>query len=182
LRFTFLGILSNSYHYIDVLEKVINDKNMKYLALLSMFFFLVSCGGSKENLPETYEDNGVGAKGYDLVSYFTDSTATEGSNQFRCQYKDIVYHFSSQENKDTFVANPDKYLPAYGGWCAYAVAEHQKKMAPDPTSWDIQDGKLIFFYDDFFTKLQGGLKKKWDTDPTDHKAKADKNWSIMSKE
>jgi len=49
-------------------------------------------------------------------------------------------------------------------------------MEPDPTNWQIQNGPLQLFYEDFWTELQGGLKKEWNQNPDDYKDRADKNW------
>lgn len=140
---------------------------------------LFSCGGSKENQPEIYQKDNIALDGYDPVAYFTDNEAVKGSNEYRCEYKGAIFHFSSKENQDAFIENSAKYVPAYGGWCAYAVAEKSTKMAPDPTAFKIQDGKLLLFYDNFITNIQGGLLKKWDKDPEDHKERADDNWEKM---
>ena len=53
-------------------------------------------------------------------------------------------------------------------------------MPPNPEQWIIQDGKLILFFDNIVTKIQGGLLNKWQEDPSEHKTKADKNWKTMS--
>ena len=145
-----------------------------YSILLSILFF--ACGSSEEPKGEIYETNGVAIGGYDLVSYFEQSEAKLGNIAVTSTHDGLVYQFSNTENKNLFDVDPQKYLPAYGGWCAYAVAENSTKMQPDPTMWQIQDGKLLLFYDDWMTSLTGSLREEWNTDQEDYKNKADDNW------
>lgn len=152
---------------------------MKKLAILTTiaFTFLISCSSESETPKgEVYEVEGIALAGYDPVAYFVQSEAKIGTEQSSVDYNGLTYYFSSSKNKALFEANPEQYLPEYGGWCAYAVAEGPKKMAPDPTMWQIQDGKLQLFYDDWMTSLSGGLKEEWNEDPSNFKSKADQNW------
>ena len=90
-------------------------------------------------------DAGVAIKGYDPVSYFG-GTANEGSKEFSTSSEGAIYYFSSSANRDTFKANPGKYTPQYGGWCAYAMGESGEKVKIDPETFKILDGKLYLFY------------------------------------
>ena len=147
------------------------------LALFVVVVFVISCSSeSKEPKEENFETDGVALAGYDPVAYFEQSEAKPGTEQSSAEYNGLTYYFSSSKNQILFEENPEQYLPEYGGWCAYAVAEGSKKMAPDPTMWQIQDGKLQLFYDDWMTSLTGGLKEEWNADPETYQSKADKNW------
>jgi len=84
--------------------------------------------------------------GYDPVAYFTESKPVKGSKKFQFEYKGADWYFKSQENLDLFKADPDKYAPQYGGYCAYAVGINQTAKG-DPDHWDIVDGKLYLNYD-----------------------------------
>ncbi|MBW8833343.1 MAG: YHS domain-containing protein [Burkholderiales bacterium] len=64
----------------------------------------------------------VALKGYDVVAYFTGSKAQPGSADFRTDFDGMRYQFSSAQNKTAFGANPDRYLPQFGGYCAMGVA------------------------------------------------------------
>ena len=66
--------------------------------------------------------------GYDLVIYFSKNKPVKGKSSISNQYQDLLFYFSSQENKDIFVNNPSKYLPKYGGWCAYVIGAYAKKL------------------------------------------------------
>jgi len=154
---------------------------MRILLFNFALLFVLSCNSSQEGLPETYHNNGIALDGYDPVAYFVAQKAVKGLPKYRCQYEGVVYQLSSSDNKQAFIENPRQYLPAYGGWCALAVAKKSQKMKPDPTQWKIQDGKLLLFYDNFVTALQGGLLKDWNKDPQSNKSLADTNWSAMKK-
>ncbi|MCG8476875.1 MAG: YHS domain-containing protein [Cytophagales bacterium] len=114
---------------------------------------------------------GVMAKGYDVVAYFEGKVA-EGSKKFKSGYLGAVFYFSSEKNKNTFDKTPAKYMPEYGGWCAYAMGETGEKVDINPETFEIMDGKLYLFYNKFFNNT----KVKWDKNPVELKKKADTNW------
>jgi YHS domain-containing protein len=102
-----------------------------------------------------YEHNGIAIRGYDTVAYFTQSKPVEGNDEFSTKWSDAIWKFSSQEHLDLFAANPEKYAPQYGGYCAYGVA--QKNLVKiEPDQWTIIDDKL---YLNFNKKLNKAWKK-----------------------
>lgn len=119
--------------------------------------------------------NGYVADGYDLVAYFNDM-AIEGNEEFKLEYQGNSYKFSSQTNLAIFKEDPSKYLPQYGGYCAWAIADKGKKVSINPESYEIRDGKLYLFYHKAFTNT---LKKWQDNDPEKLKSKADINWENL---
>ena len=153
---------------------------IKHLLLLPLFVLLITaCSDDDSHKPDVYVSQGVAIDGYDPVAYFTLAEATPGKESIQASHNGITYQFSTEEHRQLFTSQPEKYLPAYGGWCAYAVAENSFKMEPDPTNWQIQDDRLLLFYADFWTSLQGGLKAEWNTAPTDYEQKANYNWADM---
>lgn len=110
----------------------------------------------------------VGVQGYDLVSFFTQGKAEKGNGHHVAVYQGISYLFSSDENKQAFEAAPVKYLPAYGGWCAYGVAVN-KKFVGDPEVWKIVDNKLYF-------NLDKKVAAIWQEDIAGNLKKAEENW------
>lgn len=88
----------------------------------------------------------VAIKGYDTVNYFTNNTASQGTADFSSEWKNAIWLFTSQQNKDLFDASPDKYAPQYGGYCAYGIAVPEKKVDIDPKAWHIDNGKLYLNY------------------------------------
>lgn len=109
--------------------------------------------------------------GYDTVAYFTDKKAVKGDSQFTTEYLGAQWQFSSAANRDAFVADPKRYAPQYGGYCAWAVSEGDTASG-DPKLWHIVDGKLYLNYD-------VDVQKKWKMDIPGHIQKADKNWPAV---
>jgi hypothetical protein len=109
----------------------------------------------------------VGAQGYDLVSYHT-GKPQRGNGLNVAVYKDVSYIFINEENKKTFEADPEKYIPAYGGYCAYGIAAG-KKFDTDPEVWKIVDGKL-------YLNTSPKFHEKWEKDIPGNIKKADSKW------
>ncbi len=117
---------------------------------------------------------GVAIDGYDPVAYFTDQKPVEGSKAFEFSWKGATWRFASAEHRDLFKAEPEKYAPQYGGYCAYAVAKGST-AGIDPDAWSIVDGKLYLNYD-------LDIRAKWLQDTKGYIAKADANWPKVSGE
>ena len=117
-------------------------------------------------------DDGYIAKGYDVVSYFN-SNPMEGVKEYITEYGNAKLKFANRENLEAFKENPEKYMPQYGGYCAWAVADNGKKVDIDPESYEIRDGKLYLFYDSFFANT---LKKWKKNNPEQLRDKADRKW------
>ncbi len=109
-----------------------------------------------------------GISGYDPVAYFTDGKPMKGSGYHVAEFEGVTYAFSSKENKQTFEANPEKYIPAYGGYCAYGVAVG-KKFVSDPEAWKIVDGTL-------YLNLDKDIQNKWLEDVPGFIKKSEANW------
>ncbi|BBM89483.1 hypothetical protein COTS27_01183 [Spirochaetota bacterium] len=113
--------------------------------------------------------------GYDTVAYFTQGTPTKGSKEHSYVWKDATWLFSSSEHLELFKADPEKYAPQYGGYCAWAVAAKGKLFNIDPEIWKIVDGKLYLNYN----KKVG---EKWEADIPGFISQADEKWpEILSK-
>jgi len=153
---------------------------MKYLILV-LFTALAFSGLSAAQEMSTkhlnVDDDGIAIKGYDPVSYFVSEEPKEGKEDLTDEYEGAIYQFASQENLDTFKTDPAKYAPAYGGWCAYAVGKGSTADA-NPKTYKILDGKLLLFYNKFFTNTL----IKWNKDEENLSKKAEMNWpEIKSK-
>lgn len=123
-------------------------------------------------------DNGVAIRGYDPVSYFTLNKGVKGKKEFSISYLDVKYYFTTQADRDAFQANPPKYEPQYGGWCAYAMGKEGSKVEVDPETFKIINGKLFLFYNRFFTNTL----KSWNLDEPHLHEEADANWQKLIKQ
>lgn len=110
-------------------------------------------------------------EGYDPVCYF-DNKPIEGKSEYSLLYRGVTYLFSSQANLAKFKATPEKYEPAYGGWCAYAMGETGEKVKIDPETFKIIDNKLYLFYNFWGTNTL----ESWNKNEKPLKTKGDQNW------
>jgi len=115
---------------------------------------------------------GFVANGYDVVAYFNNE-ALEGDKKFTTSFDGIKYKFSSEKNLKTFNKKPEKYIPQYGGYCAYAIAIKSDKVSINPKTFQIIDGKLYLFYNAWDTNTLALWKEK---NENILKEKADINW------
>ncbi len=111
---------------------------------------------------------GVAIEGTDPVAYFTDGKPVKGSDEITHDWNGATWHFASAENRDLFAADPEKYAPQYGGYCAWAVSQGYTADI-DPNAWRIEDGKLYLNY-------SSGIQERWMADIQGHITAADKNW------
>lgn len=116
--------------------------------------------------------NNLALAGYDAISYFT-GKPLEGKRNIRYVDKGISYWFSTRANLEKFKINPEKYLPAYGGWCAYAMGKTGEKIKVDPQTYKIVDGKLYLFYNFWTTNTL----EDWNKNEQTLKESGDRNWS-----
>lgn len=107
-------------------------------------------------------------RGYDPVAYFAEGAPSQGSAEFAAEHDGAVYHFASAANRDAFLADPTKYAPAYGGFCAMGAALN-KKLDGDPTIWKIVDGRL-------YLNVHLDAAKRWQEDVQGNISKAEENW------
>lgn len=119
------------------------------------------------------EKSGLAIEGYDPVAYFTQNKAIKGNKDFAYSYQNIVYYFASAQNRDAFKANPAKYEPQYGGWCAYAMGKEGSKVEVDPETFKIRNGKLFLFYHSW----TNNTLDKWNKDESNLNTRADASWS-----
>jgi YHS domain-containing protein len=115
--------------------------------------------------------NTVAVGGYDAVSYHS-GKPVRGSGNYAYKYNGSMYLFSTEENMKTFKKSPAKYVPAYGGYCAYGAAVG-KKFNGDPEVWKIVDGTL-------YLNLNEDVSKIWHKDIPGNISKADTNWKTIA--
>lgn len=122
------------------------------------------------------DKNKLAIEGYDPVAYFPEGggKAQKGSDKITVTHKGVVYRFASEANKALFLKTPDKFEPAYGGWCAYAMSGGDK-VEVDPKSFTITNGKLCLFYKSFFNDT----RSKWVKNEAELAKKADAAWKTI---
>jgi YHS domain-containing protein len=111
---------------------------------------------------------GIAIDGYDPVAYFTEGKPVEGSSDFEYEWMGATWRFASAADRDQFAADPEKYAPQYGGYCAYAVSQGTTADI-DPDAWHIEDGKL-------YLNLNKKVQSIWLKDIPGYISKANANW------
>lgn len=142
-----------------------------------LFYILLLLSFTVSAQKHYFVKKGAVVKGYDVVAYFN-NTAVEGKKELSVKHDGATFLFSSQENLVKFKKNPNKYIPQYGGYCAYAIGSYGKKVSVNPETFEIRDGKLYLFYNKGNTNT---LKLWLDEGAEDLKSKADNNWLKITK-
>ncbi len=142
------------------------------LFLLNVLWICTAYAQSTPNTKNFNLEKGAAIQGYDPVAYFTENKAIKGTKQFSATVEGVPYYFATAQNKATFLTDPKKYEPQYGGWCAYAMGLDGSKVSIDPATFKVLNGKLYLFY---HTRSTNTLTK-WNADENHLKTKADKNW------
>ena len=147
---------------------------MKYLKVfvIAAFSFIMTNAifGQSFNI----DDSKIALQGYSPVSYIDMNLAQRGSTNHKSEYDGLKYYFTNAEQKAKFDANPSKYLPAFGGWCATGIAVGAK-FRTDPNKFLVRDGNLyLFLYD-----LEVDALQLWLDDEKGMTKKANKNWAQM---
>lgn len=122
----------------------------------------------------------LAVQGYDPVAYFPEGggAAAKGDESITAEYEGVVYRFVSPAHRERFLANPQHYEPAHGGWCSYAMLEGDKVQV-DPKNFIVSDGRLFLFYKGFL----GDTRAKWlKGDPATETKTADAMWKKVSGE
>jgi YHS domain-containing protein len=114
---------------------------------------------------------GVGAGGYDVVAYQSENTAAKGDPAITSTHDGVAYWFATETSRAAFDADPARYLPAYGGYCAYAVANGYTAKI-DPEAFSVVDGRLYLNY-------SLSVRDRWLKDVPGHIAAANANWPAV---
>ena len=141
-----------------------------YLALLTLILALPLVAETKplHNL----DKSGVAIQGYDPVAFFTDSKPVKGRAEFLARHDGAIYYFASKEHRDLFKADPIKYEPVFGGYCAFGVSRN-KLVEIDVDAFQIMDGRLLLQY-------SKGVRGNFNKDPKGNLAKANANWPTLA--
>lgn len=140
------------------------------LALLFALVFSSSVYAGEDPVYTSLFSNKA-AGGYDVTAYFSQHKPVEGNSKFKTTYKGATWQFASQENLDKFNADPEKYAPQYGGYCAWAAANGDTAKG-DPAYWTIVNDKLYLNYDD-------EVQNTWIADRDNYISRADAQWPAL---
>lgn len=114
------------------------------------------------------DKNDVILAGYDTVAYHTENAAVKGEANITAVYNGAIYRFSSKKNRKLFAANPSKYAPAYGGYCALGTS-FGKKFEVDGKAFKVVDGQL-------YVNKNQSVFKSWVKDIPGNLVKSEANW------
>ncbi|UCE63341.1 MAG: YHS domain protein [Nitrospirota bacterium] len=123
------------------------------------------CGGQD---PINSSPDKLAIKGYDPVTYFTEGKLVKGYPNLRQEWMGAIWRFSSKKNRELFIADPEKYSPQYGGYCAYGISLG-KFFSGDPSLWTVKEGKL-------YLQLNQDIEKIWKENVQSYIKKADIEW------
>ncbi|MEM7509010.1 MAG: YHS domain-containing (seleno)protein [Pseudomonadota bacterium] len=138
-------------------------------ALMLAFALPLAAQAGDLKKPEVFADfKGLALKGYDSVAYHTERRAVKGDPAFEVEWKGAKWHFASAENRDQFAADPERWAPQYGGYCAWAITRG-RVVGIDPTIFRIVDDKL-------YLNLNMKVHKDWLAEMPQMIARGDEQW------
>src|SRR5262245_53418189 len=106
------------------------------LLALTLALAAPASAAERSAVPPVNAMSGIASKGFDAVAYFATGQALPGHGAYTKRFKGLTYRFVSSEHRDLFAADPEKFLPQYGGYCAYAMAI-DRIADIDPERWAI---------------------------------------------
>ena len=140
------------------------------LRLVSLMVSLLGVAFSVSTLhAQTYANEDGAISGYDPVAYFTEDMPVKGKPEFSTDWNNATWYFSSAENKSMFDADPEKYAPQYGGFCAFGMSRGYA-VSTEPDAWYIEDGKL-------YLNHNLAVRKTWLKDIPGYIEKANPVWA-----
>jgi YHS domain-containing protein len=152
-------------------------KHQSLLSRLAKFVFLIVLGlslaGHLHAQAQNLEKSGRAIQGYDPVAFFTKGKPVKGDPMIFSKLNGATYYFASAEDKGLFDKEPAKYMPQFGGYCAYGVSKGDLvKIEVD--AFQIVDGRLLLQYDK-------GIRDKFNKDTKGNLKTADAKWPTVSK-
>ncbi len=146
-----------------------NQKRIYLTLIFSIAFFAIMA-----QKPEVFSTEAGAIQGYDPVAFFKESKPVLGLKEFSYSWNAATWYFSSKEDMDAFIADPVRYAPQFGGWCAYGTASGHKSPT-QPETWTIVNDKLYFNYNPSVQKL-------WNKNQKGLIEQANKNWPAVKNE
>ncbi len=138
--------------------------------LLSVALVMPANAGDPQWMVNAGQD-GVAIKGYDTVAYFTENRSMPGTPEFSYTWQDVDWYFANSKHRNLFAANPERYAPQFGGFCANGMSKG-KVVVADPEAWTIVDEKL-------YIKFSEVARDKWRQDKARKIEKANEVWADL---
>jgi YHS domain-containing protein len=148
------------------------NKMQKFTPAVFVLLFIGLSASAQQ--PEIFSTADGAIQGYDPVAFFKESKPVVGKKELAYSWSGADWHFSSAENLTLFKADPSKYAPQYGGYCAYGTATGHKAPT-QPETWTIVNDKLYFNYNT-------QVKSRWSENQNELIQKADANWPAVKKQ
>ena len=148
-------------------------------SVLVLFTLLAGISlSAQDKMANNIDNSNIALQGYSAVSYLDLGLAQRGSKNFKSEYEKVVYYFTSAEQKAAFDKNPGKYMPQFGGYCAFGIYAGAK-FRVDPNKFMVKDGKYYLF----LNNVELDAQQLWmaENNHSGLKKVADKNWSKLSK-
>ena len=151
-------------------------RNLKKLSLFLFVVFISTSVFAQDKKAYNIDNSNIALAGYSPVSYLDLGLAQKGVKAYKSEYNKVNYYFTSAEQKSKFDKNPQKYLPQYGGYCAFGVYAGAK-FRPDPNKFIVKDGKYFLY----LYNLELDAEQLWLAEKNHQKLvkKADTNWSKL---
>ena len=134
-----------------------------------MFFSAQALSQQKANTEIMVTKDGYAIYGYDPVSYFTAAGPSKGDPAITTDWRGATWLFSTSENREAFLQEPDRYAPEYGGWCAYGMAKGYAAETDPLNAWTIHNNKLYLNWDE-------KVSRKWNKKLGKYLSKSEANW------
>ncbi|WP_394749917.1 YHS domain-containing (seleno)protein [Spongiimicrobium salis] len=153
-------------------------KNLIKTTFLTFALVVSTATFAQDKKANNIDNSNIALQGYSPVSYLDLQLAQRGNKNFKSEYKKVTYYFTSKEQKASFDKNPSKYLPQYGGYCAFGTYAGAK-FRVDPNKFIVKDGKYYLF----LNNVELDAQQLWMAENNHNKLKstADKNWAKLSK-
>ncbi|MDN5200276.1 YHS domain-containing (seleno)protein [Fulvivirgaceae bacterium BMA10] len=153
-------------------------KSIKNISTLLVVLFITTATFAQDKKANNIDNSNIALQGYSPVSYLDLGIAQRGVKEFKSEHDKVVYYFTSKEQKAKFDQNPNKYLPQYGGYCAFGVYAGAK-FRPDPNKFIVKDGKYFLY----LYNLELDAQQLWLAEKNHSKlvSVANNNWDKLKK-
>ncbi|MEX0360533.1 MAG: YHS domain-containing (seleno)protein [Allomuricauda sp.] len=151
-------------------------KILKNISLLMLAMVTVNMAVAQDKKANNIDNSNIALQGYSPVSYLDLGIAQKGLKEFKSEHEKVVYYFTNAEQKKKFDSNPGKYMPQYGGYCAFGVYAGAK-FRPDPNKFIVKDGKYFLY----LYNIELDAQQLWLAENNHKKlvSKANTNWSKL---